>query len=190
VNKYSDLPVKLAASVRSLRDFFWNCSTARASASPGRTPVMPEPGIREVCVAAGQDVTGAPAILFDKIRGYQGRRLVTGVHGSWANLAVLLGHPKNTSIKSMFYDIISRWGSEKAQLPRIKPDQAPVHEVRIERDINLYDILPLYRINDFDGGYYIGKANVVSRDPNDPTTSASRTSASTASSRTARTSSR
>lgn len=167
MNKYSDLPVQLAASVRSLRDFL-ELLDSHGQCITWPDPIMPEPDIREICVAAGQDVPGAPAILFDKIRGYPGKRLVTGVHGSWANLAVLLGHPKNTTIKTMFYDIISRWGSEKAQLPRVKPDQAPVHEVRIERDINLYDILPLYRINDFDGGYYIGKANVVSRDPNDP----------------------
>ena len=35
-------------------------------------------------------------------------------------------------------------------------------------DINLFDILPLFRLNDGDGGFYLDKACVVSRDPLDP----------------------
>lgn len=34
--------------------------------------------------------------------------------------------------------------------------------------INLFDILPLFRLNDGDGGFYLDKACVVSRDPLDP----------------------
>lgn len=44
-------------------------------------------------------------------------------------------------------------------------------------EINLFDILPLFRLNDGDGGFYLDKACVVSRDPLDRTTSANRTSA-------------
>ncbi|MDI8799862.1 UbiD family decarboxylase, partial [Salmonella enterica subsp. enterica serovar Montevideo] len=33
--------------------------------------------------------------------------------------------------------------------------------------INLFDILPLFRLNDGDGGFYLDKACVVSRDPLD-----------------------
>ena len=35
-------------------------------------------------------------------------------------------------------------------------------------EINLFDILPLFRLNDGDGGFYLDKACVVSRDPLDP----------------------
>ena len=49
------------------------------------------------------------------------------------------------------------------------------------RDVDLFGVLPLFRLNDGDGGFYLDKAAVVSRDPDDPATSASRTSASTAS---------
>ncbi|NGH43173.1 phenolic acid decarboxylase, partial [Escherichia coli] len=36
-------------------------------------------------------------------------------------------------------------------------------------EINLFEILPLFRLNDGDGGFYLDKACVVSRDPEDPT---------------------
>ena len=34
--------------------------------------------------------------------------------------------------------------------------------------INLFDVLPLYRGNCWDGGCYLSKASVISRDPEDP----------------------
>jgi 3-octaprenyl-4-hydroxybenzoate carboxy-lyase len=37
----------------------------------------------------------------------------------------------------------------------------------IEKDIKLFDILPLFRLNRGDGGYYIDKACTISRDPDD-----------------------
>ena len=130
--------------------------------------VLPEPDIRKVVVAAGRDAMGGPAIVFDKIRGYPGKRLAVGVHGSFSNIALLLGKPKGTSIKELFYELAGRWGSDKPLINRVKPEDAPVHENRVETDINLYDLLPLYRINALDGGFYIAKANIVSRDPRDP----------------------
>ena len=130
--------------------------------------VMPEPDIRKIAVASGRDSMGAPAIMFDNIRGYPGRRMVLGVHGSFSNIALLLGYPKGTSIKELFYELIGRWGSDKPLIDRIKAEDAPVNQNRIESDINIYDVLPLYRVNESDGGFYIGKANIVSRDPLDP----------------------
>ncbi|MFG3026205.1 UbiD family decarboxylase domain-containing protein [Streptomyces sp. NPDC048254] len=35
-------------------------------------------------------------------------------------------------------------------------------------DVNIFDILPLVRLNDGDGGFYIDKAGIVSKDPDDP----------------------
>ena len=130
--------------------------------------LMPEPDIRNVAVASGRDSMNAPAILFDKIKGYPGKRLVLGVHGSFSNIALLLGHSKGTSIKELFYELIGRWGSDEPLINRIKPEDAPVNQNRIESAINLYDLLPLYRVNEADGGFYIGKANIVSRDPLEP----------------------
>ena len=44
---------------------------------------------------------------------------------------------------------------------------APWQEVVVDKDINLYDLMPLFRLNRGDGGYYIDKACIISRDPDD-----------------------
>ena len=130
--------------------------------------VLPEPDIRNISVAAGRDAMHGPAVLINNIRGYPGKQVVVGVHGSFTNLALLLGCPKGTSVKELFYEVVERWGSDKPLIERVSPAQAPVHTNRVGADINLYELLPLYRINEYDGGFYIDKANVVSRDPSDP----------------------
>jgi len=130
--------------------------------------VMPEPDIRNISVASGRDVMNGPAVMMDQIVGYPGKRIVIGVHGSFTNLALLLGFPKGTTTKELFFEVVDRWKGGAALIDRVAPDDALVHSNRIEKEINLYDLLPLYRINEYDGGFYIDKANVVSRDPTDP----------------------
>ena len=130
--------------------------------------VLPEPDIRNISVAAGRDALHGPAVLINNIKGYPGKQVVVGVHGSFTNLALLMGRPKGTSVKELFYEMVNRWGSDEPLIERVPPDQAPVLGNRVERGINLYGLLPLYRINEYDGGFYIDKANVVSRDPSDP----------------------
>ncbi|MCG2635027.1 MAG: UbiD family decarboxylase [Gammaproteobacteria bacterium] len=156
-----------AAGVSSLRDYL-ELLGEHGQFITWPDAIMPEPDIREICVASGTDALAAPAILFDQIRGYPGKQLVAGVHGSFANLALLMGHAKGTTVKELFYDLIGRWGTHNTDLQRVTPGQAPVYQNRIEQGINLYDLLPLYRINTYDGGFYLAKANVVSRDPRDP----------------------
>jgi vanillate/4-hydroxybenzoate decarboxylase subunit C len=129
---------------------------------------MPEPDIRNISAASARDVMNGPAVMIDQIVGYPGKRIVIGVHGSFTNLALLLGFPKGTTIKELFFEVVDRWKGGKALIDRVAPDDALVHSNRVEENINLYDLLPLYRINEYDGGFYIDKANVVSRDPTDP----------------------
>src|SRR3546814_16174906 len=87
---------------------------------------MPEPDLRNIAVAASRDVNHAPAILFDNIAGYPGKRTVVGVHGSWDNIALLLGQPKGTTIRDMFFDIAGRWGDASAQISRVSADRKSV----------------------------------------------------------------
>jgi len=161
-----EIPAR-ARNITSLRDFlalladYGQCLTWPEK-------VWPEPDIRKVAVAAGRDAMNGPALVFDQIVGYPGKTLALGVHGSFTNLALLLGKPKGSTVKELFYDMIGRWGSKGAQLERVPFDKAPVHGRRLEKDINLYDLLPLHRINEYDGGFYIAKASVVSRDPKEP----------------------
>jgi len=157
----------VAARVGSLRDFLAFLGE-QGQCVHWPDPVLPEPDIRNISVAAGNDATTGPAVVFDKIRGYPGKRIAINVHGSFGNLALLLGYPKTTPIRDLFHEIIRRWGSDKPLLERIAPEKAPVNENRLEKNINLYSLLPLYRINACDGGFYIAKACVVSRDPLEP----------------------
>lgn len=156
-----------ARGVGSLRDFL-ELLEEYGQAITWTDRIMPEPDLRNIAVAASRDVNHAPAILFDNIAGYPGKRTVVGVHGSWDNIALLLGQPKGTTIRDMFFDIAGRWGDASAQISRVSEGQAPVHECRHEENISLYDLLPVYRINEFDGGFYLAKASVASRDPLDP----------------------
>jgi UbiD family decarboxylase len=41
-------------------------------------------------------------------------------------------------------------------------DSAPWQEVVLGKDINLFETLPLFRLNVGDGGYYIDKACIIS----------------------------
>jgi len=167
INSFSEAARAVAKRIHSLRDFLEFLSE-QGQCITWPDQVMPEPDIRNVAVAAGRDPMNAPAIIFDRITGYPGKRIVVGVHGSFSNLALLLGYPKGTAIKELFYEIVGRWGADRSLINRIEPDKAPVHTFRVERDINLYELLPLYRINEYDGGFYIAKAGIVSRDPRDP----------------------
>jgi UbiD family decarboxylase len=107
-------------------------------------------------------------VLIEDIGGYPGARIAMNVHGSFANLALLLGLPAQTPVRRLFEEMVSRWRAEPGALEQIDEDRAPVHERRVEQDINLYELLPLFRVNPYDGGFYIAKAGVVSRDPLDP----------------------
>ena len=137
-----------ARGVGSLRDFL-ELLEEYGQAITWTDRIMPEPDLRNIAVAASRDVNHAPAILFDNIAGYPGKRTVVGVHGSWDNIALLLGQPKGTTIRDMFFDIAGRWGDASAQISRVSEGQAPVHECRHEENISLYDLLPVvYRERD------------------------------------------
>ena len=160
----STMAHEVGKRVRCLRDFL-ELLSEHGQCVHWPDAVLPEPDIRHVAVAAGNDVDGGPAILFDRIRGYPGKRLAINVHGSFANLAILMGQPKTATVRELFFDLINRWGTDHPLLKWVPADQAPIFENIREKDFNLYELLPLHRINASDGGFYIGKACVVSRDP-------------------------
>ena len=159
--------IAVGQRIKGLRDFL-ELLDENGQLAVWEDEVLPEPDIRNISVAAGRDALHGPAVLINNINGYPGKQVVVGVHGSFTNLALLMGRPKGTSVKELFYEMVNRWGSDEPLIERVSPAAAPVHTNRVERGINLYGLLPLYRINEYDGGFYIDKANVVSRDPLDP----------------------
>ena len=107
-----------------------------------------------------------PAMILDNVEGYKGKRLAVGVHGSWANHALSLGLPKDATIQEQFYTTSEKWADYPGEVEFV--EDAPCQEVVIDKDINLYEIMPLYRINRLDGGCYFSKACIVTSEPYAP----------------------
>lgn len=124
--------------------------------------LLPEPDIRRYARAAA-DVQSGPAVVFDNIKGYKGMRVAVNVHGSWANIALMLNNPKNTEIKALFYEMSDRWKNYPGTVRYI--DNPSCHETVIDRNINLFELIPLFRVNRHDGGFYFSKASIISKDP-------------------------
>jgi vanillate/4-hydroxybenzoate decarboxylase subunit C len=128
--------------------------------------VMPEPDLSAIGRAATDLETG-PAVLIEKIRGYK-NRVALNVQGSWRNHALMLNLPKDTSIKEQFFVLDKLWNDYPVKPVWVPENEAPVKENKIKKEINLFDILPLFRVNKYDGGFFISKGLVVSKDPEDP----------------------
>ncbi|MFJ9709526.1 UbiD family decarboxylase domain-containing protein [Streptomyces sp. NPDC101234] len=129
--------------------------------------VMPEPDVAAAANAASRLGEAAPALYFDNVAGFDNARIAMNVHGSWANHALALGLPKTTGTREQVAEFINRW--EKFPVAPEWRDNPPWAQNSVEGDdVDIFGILPLVRLNDGDGGFYIDKAGVVSRDPDDP----------------------
>ncbi|CUX92253.1 phenolic acid decarboxylase BsdC [Bacillus velezensis] len=128
--------------------------------------VKPEPDLGAAARAASNLGEKTPALLFNNIYGHHDAQVALNVIGSWPNHAMMLGMPKDTPVKEQFFEFAKRYNA--FPVPVKREETAPFHENEITEDINLFDILPLFRINQGDGGYYLDKACVISRDLEDP----------------------
>ncbi|OAT69775.1 phenolic acid decarboxylase [Mycobacteroides immunogenum] len=129
--------------------------------------VTAEPDIAAAANAAARLGETAPALLFDNVAGYTSATVAVGVHGSWRNHALALGLPMDTTMKDQVAEFIRRW--ETFPVSPERRENPPWAENSAEcDDINLFSLLPLCRLNDGDGGFYLDKAPVISRDPEDP----------------------
>src|SRR5579863_6424003 len=128
--------------------------------------ISPEPGVRGYLRAASAMENDGPAVLFNNINGYKGKQLLINTHGSWANLSLIFGQTKKTPLKELFYDLSARWDRYPGKVEWVK--NAPCQQNVIKDNINLYEILPLVRINPYDGGFFLSKASVISKDITDP----------------------
>lgn len=124
--------------------------------------VLPEPDVALFCRAASE--LEGTSLVFDNITGHQGKRLVVNLLASWANCALMSGLPPHVSIPELVDEMCSR-ANRQSHKPRfIEIEKAPSYEC-IETDaVDLYKILPLFRVNEHDGGFYLHKACVVSED--------------------------
>jgi 4-hydroxybenzoate decarboxylase len=128
-------------------------------------PVTLEPDLAAAACALTRLGETSPAIQFDNIVGYTKARLVMNVHGSWPNHALALGMDKDAPLRDQFFAFVQRFQQYPGEIERVA--DAPWQEVVVDKDINLYGLMPLFRVNRGDGGYFIDKPCVVSRDPDD-----------------------
>lgn len=131
-------------------------------------PVSPEPDLGAAARATSNLTDRGPALLFDNINGYEPgqARVALNVVGSWPNHALMLGLGKDTPVKDQFFAFAARWDAFPGPVER--RDDAPWQEVSLTEGIDLFQLLPLFRLNRYDAGTYIDKACVISRDPDDP----------------------
>ena len=125
--------------------------------------VMPEPDISAICNANNKGIgEKAPALLFEKINGFPDDvKLVTNTHGSWPNIALAFGLPKDTPLKEICDAFNTRYKNFDKGSIEVK-DSAPWQELVLEGDdINLFELMPHFRLNDGDGGFYINKASIL-----------------------------
>lgn len=109
----------------------------------------------------------APALLFDNLLGFPGARVVMNVHGSWANHALALGLPPDAAVGEQVDEFGRRWDAFPVAVER-RADP-PFLENTVEgNDADIFRVLPVFRLNDADGGFFLDKAAVVSRDPDHP----------------------
>ncbi|MDR2005809.1 MAG: UbiD family decarboxylase, partial [Acidaminococcales bacterium] len=122
-----------------------------------RDLIQPSPDIGRISRAVSNMGHNGPAVIFDNIAGYKGKKLVVGVHASWANHALSFDLPKETKIREQFFAVSEKWDKYPGEVTYIDSNKAPCHEVVYDKNINLYELLPLYRINNLDGGCYLSK---------------------------------
>jgi vanillate/4-hydroxybenzoate decarboxylase subunit C len=124
-----------------------------------------EPDLAAAACALTQIGEGSPAIYFDRIAGCGDARVALNVHGSWSNHALALGMEKDASMRDQFFEFVRRFQKYPGALEHV--GSAPWQEVVIDKDVNLFELLPLFRLNRGDGGYFIDKACTISRDLDD-----------------------
>ncbi|GAA5105355.1 non-oxidative hydroxyarylic acid decarboxylases subunit C [Nocardia iowensis] len=128
--------------------------------------VAAEPDLAAAANAQARLGDTAPALYFDRIHGFDAARVALGVHGSWANHALALGLPKDTPVRAQIDEFARRW-DQFPVAPRWRDDPPWAQNTAEGDDVDLFGVLPLFRLNDGDGGFYIDKAAIVSRDPYD-----------------------
>jgi UbiD family decarboxylase len=128
-------------------------------------PVRLEPDLAAAACALTGFGVRIPALRFDNIAGYENAQVLMNVHGSWPNHALALGMDKDASPRDQFLEFARRYQQYPGEVERVTA--APWQEVVVDKDVNLFDLMPIFRMNRGDGGYFLDKPCVISRDPDD-----------------------
>ena len=124
-----------------------------------------EPDLAAAACALNRLGESGPALSFSNIAGCQHAQVVMSVHGSWPNHALALGLAKDTPLRDQFFAFVHNFKQYPGELEHVTT--APWQEITVDKNVNLFELMPLFRLNRGDGGFYIDKPCVVSRDPDD-----------------------
>ncbi len=76
-----------------------------------------------------------------------------------------LGIAKDASLGEQFFEFVRRYEQFPGEMEH--HDSAPWQEVVVDKDVNPFELMPLFRLNRGDGGFFLDKACIISRDPDD-----------------------
>ncbi len=112
---------------------------------------------------------GAPAVLFDKVPGYQpGYRLLVNAQGERPRLAMSLGMPSTIGV----VDLMDEWERRMDAVKPVKPTMVatgPITENVLEGDAVDVTKFVAPKWHEQDGGRYLGTGDgVITRDPDNP----------------------
>src|SRR6266852_6164376 len=106
-----------------------------------------------------------PAILFEDIPGYPGRRAVSGLTNSARRMAITLGFPVPSHPLDVVRAYRDRMKVHKPIPPRVVSDGPVLENVLKGSDVNVLKF-PAPLLHEHDGGRYIGTDDlVIMRDP-------------------------
>jgi 4-hydroxy-3-polyprenylbenzoate decarboxylase len=90
------------------------------------------------------------AVLFEHVKGYPNARMAINVFASNERIAKIFGVKDRKELKLKIKEAF------KKPLPPVVVDKAPVHEVVITKDINVWDVIPMISHTEKDPGRTLG----------------------------------
>lgn len=98
---------------------------------------------------------GGPAVLFNNVKGYPGKRLTTNIFASEARIAKLFDVDEPKNLKFKILDAI------RNPIPPKEVASAPCQEVVITQDIDVWQVVPMISHTPQDPGRTLGGGNTL-----------------------------
>lgn len=98
---------------------------------------------------------GSPPIIFNKVKGYANARLATNVMGSDKIIARMFGAKDRKELKFKIHDSILQ------PIPPKIVDKAPCQEVVIDKNIDVWPVIPMIQHTPTDPGRTLGAGKTV-----------------------------
>jgi len=98
---------------------------------------------------------GSPPIIFNKVKGYANARLATNVMGSDKIIAKMFGAKDRKELKFKIHDSILQ------PIPPKIVDKAPCQEVVIDKNIDVWPVIPMIQHTPTDPGRTLGAGRTV-----------------------------